>query len=464
MPSTQPTTALAGVEADASEELRAPYLLDRAAWLIRLRWYALFGLVVVALTAARMDLLDEAPPIAGAIVVMALCNASFRANLATLRKGATAKVLRRAIFVQLLLDVVVLVALLHWSDALENPFGIFFVFPMVLAAMLLPRNTALGLAATGWTLHATSVLAEAVGLLRHHPFAPGSHHEGSLAIEDPFFESPIFIAAHLVTLAAVLFGVVLFVDALVTRWRQADALRRERERVALSRARLAQVGELSAGVAHAIRNPLHGIMNCVEILSARAADDPAAAETLELMDEGLRKIEGVTRRLLALTREAPVCPVTSDVDALVQESVRFVSGRARAKDVTVSPRLGAVGSADLDPDRFGEALANVLDNAIDAQPRGEVTVQTRREGGPDGRVVIEVRDTGDGIPEENMAKIFDPFFTTKAVGEGTGLGLAIARRVAAQHGATLEVESVRGEGTVVRFVLAPGGATPEASR
>lgn len=182
------------------------------------------------------------------------------------------------------------------------------------------------------------------------------------------------------------------------------------------------------------------------------------------MDEGLRKIEGVTRRLLALTREAPVCPVASDVDALVLESVRFVSGRARAKDVTVSPHLGAVGSAELDPDRFGEALANVLDNAIDAQPSGEVTVQTRREGGPDGRVVIEVRDTGDGIPEENMSKIFDPFFTTKAVGEGTGLGLAIARRVAAQHGATLEVESVRGEGTAVRFVLAPGGATPEASR
>jgi signal transduction histidine kinase len=207
-----------------------------------------------------------------------------------------------------------------------------------------------------------------------------------------------------------------------------------------------------------IRNPLHGVMNCVDILQAQLPpDDKGTAEVLELMSEGVAKIENVTSRLLVLTREGPAQRVATDLRVLVQDALQFANMRARARKVPVEVEAGEVAPVDVDPERLTEALANIIDNAIDACREGDrVTIRVEELHDPAG-VRIEVEDTGEGIGADDLGKVFDPFFTTKPIGEGTGLGLAITRQVVEDHEGEVSVTSQPGGGTTVRIDLPRAG-------
>ncbi|MBZ0253547.1 MAG: hypothetical protein K8I02_09430, partial [Candidatus Methylomirabilis sp.] len=344
----------------------------------------------------------------------------------------TARTVRNAVGVQLLVDVASLTLLLHMAGGVENPFVLFFAFHMAIGAMFLPRRELAVVVLSAFTLLAMMAIGEAAGAIAHVPLRfPG------MESPSPLYREPVFVAGYLTAVAAMLGCVAYFVRTVVDRRYRAEMLRREHERVALSRTRLAKVGELSAGVAHSIRNPVHGLLNCVAILRGRAGGaDPEEQEIIAFMEEGLRRIEGVTRRLLSLTREEPVQPVPTDLRAFVEDNVRFVAARAGARDVKVRTELPADTTVLLDSDRMGEALLNVLDNAIDAcSDGGEVAVRAMRLpcAGESG-VCIEVVDTGEGIAPERRDRIFDAFYTTKPVGEGTGLGLAVTRRGEATDG------------------------------
>lgn len=430
------------------EAAESSYLFDRSRWLVRLRWGVIAASAVVVFVAWRARVIDDARPPAVVVLLMATYNGAFLVVGRQLQP-AGAQRLRRLLFAQLLLDVASLVALLHWSDALENPFAMFYAFPMVLGAMFLTRPQALSLGAVTSVVHAGVVLCERGRLLQHHPLRLGSGG----AVEDEALASPWYVAAHLTALLVLVFGVILFVRAVVEQRLRAEARQHEHARLALSRERLAHVGEVSAGVAHAVRNPLHGLLNCVDLLEVKVGP----SEELDMMNEGLRRIETVTRRLLALMRDAPIQRTPTDLDALVEDSVRFMSGRARGKHVRLATLLGRVGNVCVDPDRLGEALVNVLDNAVDASPDGGVvTIRTTR-----GRqVLLEVTDDGTGMTPEQLAKAFHPFYTTKPVGEGTGLGLAITKRIVEEHGGTIAIRSARGEGTTVTLQVPVGERAP----
>jgi len=234
---------------------------------------------------------------------------------------------------------------------------------------------------------------------------------------------------------------------------QAEALRRTHEQIALSRGRMARVGELAAGVAHAIRNPLHGLLNCVEIFQSRMSpDDKLATDILPLMREALQRIERVTRRLLSLTREVKVAPRSTDVAVLLRDIQRLAAGHAEQRGVVLAFEKSEVPQVVLDPERVEEALANVIGNAIDAsRPSDVVIVRARFQAGPKPTVVLEVEDAGEGIPQDDLSRVLDPFFTTKPVGEGSGLGLAITKQVMEEHDGSVEIESRVDEGTVVRL-------------
>ncbi len=443
MITTAPVPSVAGkVSLPSDSDVEATYLLDRSHWLVRSRWVSVAGVIVVAVVASSAGFIATQFQIISVAVTMAAYNLYFyRRNLAT-RPDATPVEIQRPILLQLFFDVAALTLVLHWSDGVENPFSFFFTFPLTLGAMLLTRRSAFLLAFGAIGLHGGAVVLESVRVLTHHPLALEPVRLADAGTTDPFWHEPFFVLAHLVAFVAMAIGVVVFVRAIEERRRQAEARRREHERVALSRQRLAHVGELSAGVAHSIRNPLHGLLNCVDILGARDGHDASARETLAMMADGLHRIEVVTRRLLALGSEVPLRPVPTDVDALVRDSLKFVSVRSRTRNVTVRATLGGVGEATIDPERFGEALVNVIDNAVDASPDGgNVVVSTRRVAGENPGLEVDVVDEGSGIAAEHMARIFDPFFTTKPVGQGTGLGLAITRRILEEHGAHLAIDS-----------------------
>lgn len=431
------------------------YLRERTRWLVWLRWLAIAGAALTCGAAAGLGVIQTGPQMAVIVAAMAVH------NLVLMWAGrwwarSTAAVLHRVVFIQLLLDAVALSALLHFSDSVENPFAMFMVFPVAVGATLLPPRVGLALTALCSASYSAVVLGEYTGVLDHYSFFGDTARRA----EEAMFEHQGMVIGYIAAVSVTLFGVGYFVDAVSRRHRQALLLSQQREQVALSRERMARVGQIAAGVAHSVRNPLHGLVNGLDLLAARLRSDADAEATVALMDEGLRRIDTVTQRLLVLTRDVPIAPRPTDIDALVRDTHAFlVVPRTGQTPVPTDLQLGGVGMAEVDPDRVSEALANILSNSLDAcAAGGNVTVVT--ESG-DGTVSIEVRDTGTGIAEDQLPLVFDPFYTTKPVGSGTGLGLAIARRVVEEHGGEIMLDSRSGDGTVVRMLLPRRAATSE---
>lgn len=245
-------------------------------------------------------------------------------------------------------------------------------------------------------------------------------------------------------------------DNMTAKLQEVTRLEQEQERIAMSRERLAHVGEISAGVIHTIRNPLHGVINCTEILESRVSkEDENASEIISMMKEGLERIERVTHRLLALTRETPSKKTKSDVNHLVQDTIRFVRLDAEKKSVQLKVDLDPeIQHIDVDPDRISEAIINLLSNALDACKSGdEIVFKTYQCNDPRIGVCITIQDSGEGISEESMPKIMEPFFTTKPIGQGSGLGLPITRRIVEEHDGIFQLRSVPSQGTVIDIFL-----------
>jgi PAS domain S-box-containing protein len=259
----------------------------------------------------------------------------------------------------------------------------------------------------------------------------------------------------------------------VITWSDVTQLSEIQEQLARSR-RLATVGQLAAGVAHEINNPLAAITTCAEATMRDIRTEPALAATAttrgwdfyleEIVRQALR-CKLITRGLLDLARQRRARREPCDLNALISHAVKLFEERAASQGVGA----GAVTfSLDLD-ERVGEfatdeslirqVLDNLLTNALDAlrAAGGRVTVSTNAEG---ERVRVEVADTGAGIAPETLPRIFDPFFTTKEAGKGSGLGLAVATTLAEALGGALTVESKVGAGS--RFRLWLPRRAPEA--
>ncbi len=214
---------------------------------------------------------------------------------------------------------------------------------------------------------------------------------------------------------------------------------------------LASLGQLAAGLAHEIKNPLAGIQGAVEILR----EDEDSGPTKQLYDEMLTELQRVNSTLHALLTSArPTPPHITEANALglLEEVQRLLAPGLRRREIALETEFA---SADLlapfDDDKIRQVLINLIQNAADAiEGGGRIRVSVMRC--PDGTgAIFVVEDTGPGIPEEYQRRIFEPFFTTKFA--GTGLGLAIARTLVEQHGGSLDFESKPGEGTTFYVIL-----------
>ncbi len=214
------------------------------------------------------------------------------------------------------------------------------------------------------------------------------------------------------------------------------------------------VGLLAGGVAHDINNVLTAILGHATLLQHRlSADDDIRSDADEIV-VAAQRASALTRQLLAFSRRDVVQPRPIDLSALVSELQRMV-GRLIGEDVEVVTRLAPdLPAVKADPGQMEQVVLNLLVNARDALPfGGRIEVTTRAEpaaGGderaPRGWVVLDVRDTGTGIPPEVRERIFEPFFTTKPPGKGTGLGLSTVYGIVTQAGGHVDVESAPGQG------------------
>ncbi len=214
--------------------------------------------------------------------------------------------------------------------------------------------------------------------------------------------------------------------------------------------RLAAMGRLSAQVTHEIRNPLSAIALNADLLDEEIDDlagkDTAEAKSLlRAISREVERLTEVTDEYLRLARLRPPAMHSEDVNHLLVELVEFLGEDLRRRHITARVELDAPDARVLaDAAQLRQAFMNIIKNSMESMPNegGELCVRTHRQ---DGRIVVEVKDNGAGIPEHVLTRIFDPFYTTKE--GGTGLGLPITQQIVAEHGGELTAESSAGQGT-----------------
>jgi signal transduction histidine kinase/ActR/RegA family two-component response regulator len=247
------------------------------------------------------------------------------------------------------------------------------------------------------------------------------------------------------------------------RREQAERARAEAELQALESKQLEMVGRLAAGVAHDFNNNLTAIMGSAELLKLDLPEQGSARELSDGILLASQRLAELTRQLLAYSRKTRMLQAPLDLHAVVEQAVTLAR-RSMDPNISIVTELNARQSTVAgDAALLQSAVLNLLVNARDAMPNGgTLTVATSdmeltntgARGMPVGMcVVLEVIDTGRGIPKEQVPNIFDPFFTTKPVGKGTGLGLASVAGTVKAHGGRIEVNSGTDMGTAFRVYL-----------
>jgi len=266
----------------------------------------------------------------------------------------------------------------------------------------------------------------------------------------------------IVSLAASVMGYAISRN-LAQRLAQAHHARTVMTHQVIETGRLASIGELAAGIAHEINNPVAIMVQEAGWIDDLLADgEPISGTNLEEIERAVGQIrtqgdrcKEITYKLLSFARKTDPTVREVVLNDVVDEVIGLTSQKTRYANVRIetelSPDLPLIQAS---PSEIQQVLLNLVNNAIDAieRPGGTVTVRTRAAG---DEVVLEVSDTGKGIPDANLARIFDPFFTTKAVGHGTGLGLSICYGIVEKMGGRITVESEIEKGTTFTVFIPP---------
>jgi PAS domain S-box-containing protein len=235
-----------------------------------------------------------------------------------------------------------------------------------------------------------------------------------------------------------LLGAVALVGDVTERARLEEELR--------TRERLAALGEMSAGIAHEVRNPLAAMDGFAGLL-ARKLREPAEAELLEGIRREIEALNGIVTTFSRFARSPLLHRRRVDLRSLLNDLLPYYANRG----VEITLDLDGVRTLNADPDEIRTVFANLLRNAVEAQPNGgSVTVEASFDAAR-GVHRVRVRDRGPGIPPEMAGRVFNPFFTTKA--EGTGMGLALVHRIVTAHGGSVRLVAQEGPGTAFEIEL-----------
>jgi two-component system, NtrC family, sensor kinase len=270
--------------------------------------------------------------------------------------------------------------------------------------------------------------------------------EVSLSDSDKIFKTYTY---PLTGKAGSLIGVVHYMRDVTEQ----KSLERENERIG----RLAALGELSAVIAHEIRNPLSGVGISAQALSRSLIPGDFHESNLKNILKGIRKVDDVIKGLLDFANPKEPVLTPCAVNTVLEEALFLSTPQAQESQVSVEKSLGKhLPLVLLDAEQIKRVFINVILNALQAMyPGGVLRIRTARS--PGGRVMVRIADTGTGIPPALLQRIFDPFFTTKS--QGAGLGLSISRTILEKHHATIACDSREGKGTTFTIVF-PG--QPEA--
>ncbi len=222
----------------------------------------------------------------------------------------------------------------------------------------------------------------------------------------------------------------------------------------------ASVGRLAAGVAHEINNPLTGVLTYTHMLLRRKDIPDDIRSDLKVVAESTERVRKIVKGLLDFSRQTKLDPEPTEINRLVDSTVKMVENQALIKGVNITFHPGEnLPMLVIDRSQIQSVLLNMILNAFDAtKPSDHITIRTSEALSASDKnhrgVEITIADTGCGIPAENLDKLFDPFFSTKEVGQGTGLGLSVSFGIVKEHNGNIRLQSEVGKGTTF-FVWLP---------
>lgn len=213
--------------------------------------------------------------------------------------------------------------------------------------------------------------------------------------------------------------------------------------------KLVSLGELSASLAHEIKNPLAGIGATIQVLRSNLAED---SSKVEILDEVINQIDRLNKsvdNLLSFVRSNPIQPVLSDINEILERAFFLVKKQIEMQNIKVDKTYRDIQKIYVDEEQILQVFLNILLNAIQAMPAGGFLLIKSEK--VNSEIIVNIKDSGIGIPENVRDKIFEPFFTTKS--KGTGLGLSISKRIIELHNGKIQFESVDGKGTSFTIIL-----------
>ncbi len=475
---------------------REQELVNLLAWFIRVRWLFLVGLGLAIFAGARVFHADF--PVEKTITValaILFYNVLLAAHHRDLRRRPVPllSTSRMEAGVQIALDLLALTSLVHLAGGAENPFIGFYLFHAIVGSMMLSKAEAWGVGIAAFVLFVSVVLLEYAQVLPHYHVSglwEQSRHRDApflvvvcLAFMVTLFSSMSITSSIVNTLRLRELQLLATQEALVKNSRdleRACATLTERQEQLVQAEKQASLGQLVAGIAHEINNPIQFIYGNMGILSEAFSDllplvdeQTAARPDLRIarldypffrkqvpillkdMADGAARIGAIVRDLKTFARgDEGRLDEDVDLNEAVQASLRLLHNQLRHLRVEqeLHPDLPSVRG---NLTKLEQVVLNTVQNAAEAlgrDGRGRIRIRTNPEGRGE-QVRLSIEDNGCGIPPELKDRIFDPFFTTKQRSGGTGLGLSITYGIIKQHRGRIVVESRVGAGTAFHFIL-----------
>lgn len=258
---------------------------------------------------------------------------------------------------------------------------------------------------------------------------------------------PVFVNAGLIEYAGQRFFQVICVDISERKRLESQLIQSEK---------MAAIGQLAAGIAHEIRNPLGIIANALfDLKEILPPGQPEVEEDLRIALEEMRRVQEIIDNLLEFSRTSRADTELVDVNALLRKTLQLMQKSLQSHGVEVYTEFGDVGLCMANQNAFRQVFLNLITNAVQAMPSGgELRIRTMPLGRD--RIRLDFADTGVGIPAEHLGDIFNPFFTTKEPGQGTGLGLSVVHSVVKRFHGEIRVQSQVGRGTTFTIELPRG--------
>jgi len=230
---------------------------------------------------------------------------------------------------------------------------------------------------------------------------------------------------------------------------------REAERIKLEQSnKMASLGQLAAGVAHEINNPLSGILIDASLILEDLDEHSLIREDMQNIIDDTNRCKDIVKNLLAYSRQTEMKRELFNINDVIDQTLAFLGHHALLQNITINKEFSSsMLMCEGDKNQLVQVFTNIIINAAHAiTGKGNITIRSSRDK-PEGKIYIELSDTGCGIPKEALPRIFDHFFTTKEEGKGTGLGLGTVKSIIEKHGGKIKVKHTSPEGTTFLIEL-----------